>query len=103
MSHPGHGLAENRDNYAEEISRLEHELSEASSNLKQFLFANSEYAENLAREVAEKEKAQQEAAEVEHQAVEMAAEVAQLKKLVGEGEGKISALDAEVTRLEAGN
>ena len=49
--------SQDRDHHVEEISRLEHELAEASGSLKQFLAANSKFSERLAREVAEKEKA----------------------------------------------
>jgi len=95
-----HGC-DDQDRHAKEISRLEHELSEASGSLKQFLATNFDYAEKLSREVAEREKAQHEASEAEHRATKMANEVPQLNKMVGEGEGKILALNAEVTRLEA--
>jgi len=100
--------AQDKDRHAEEISRLEHELFEASGSLKQSLTANSEYLENLAREVVEREKAQQEMAEAEHRTTKMGAKVAgmateinRLKKMLGEREGKISTLDVEVTLLEA--
>lgn len=57
--------SQDRESHAEEISRLE--LSEPSASLKQSLAVNSEYVEKLARDVAEKEKVQQEAVEAEHQ------------------------------------
>ena len=90
---------QDQDRHAEEISRLEHELSETLGNLKQSLVANSEYAEMLARETAEKKKAQQGVTEAEHHVAEVEAEVAtvmtentRLKRMLGEREDKISTL-----------
>jgi len=53
-----------REHHAEEISRLDHELAEASGHLKQSLAANSDLSKRLDSEVVEKDKTQQEAVEV---------------------------------------
>ena len=67
MSLGRHGPSgvQEREHHAEEISRLEHDLAEASGHLKQSLAANSDLLKRLDSEVVEKEKAQQEVVEAE--------------------------------------
>jgi len=97
-----------RDRRAEEISLLEHRLTEASDNLKQSLAANNALSAEIAREGAEREITQGEAAEakrlLEEEKVEklrVAAENASLKKLVEESNQKISSSAKELAALQA--
>jgi len=91
--------SQDRDRHAEEISWLEHELAEASCHLKQSLAANFEFSERLAREVAEKEKAQQGVVEAEPRLLEMVAEVARV--MVEERYEKLLSMATELAHLQA--
>ncbi|KAK7374582.1 hypothetical protein VNO80_08014 [Phaseolus coccineus] len=85
--------SQDRDHHAKDKSRLEHELVEVSGSLKQSLAANYKFLERLAREVAEKKKAQQRT-EAECRLVErVMVESTQLKKVVGERDEKISMME----------
>jgi len=95
-----------RDRRAEEISLLEHRLTEASDNLKQSLAANSALSAEIAREGAEREIAQGEATEAKRlleedkaEKLRVAAENASLKKLVEESNQKLSSLAKELAAL----
>ena len=72
--------SKDRSHHAEKISWLEHELSEASSNLKQSLVANTEYVERLARADVKWVIAKGRATELERQVAKLAAEMACMKK-----------------------
>jgi len=63
-----------RDFRAEDVFRLEHQLVEASKDLKQSLATNSELSANIAQEGAERELAQQHAAEARQHLAEEKAE-----------------------------
>lgn len=64
----------------EEISRLEHELAEASGNLRQSLKANNAYEERLAKEIVEREITEGRVGELERRDRDRANEIAQLNK-----------------------
>jgi len=98
LNHLGY---EDQSHHVEEISRLEHELSEASGNLKKSLVANTVYAERLARAEAEREIVEGRMAEVERQAANMASGVARLKKGMEEAANKNSVLGTEISELKA--
>ena len=77
------------DRHAEEISRLDHQLVEASDHLKQSLVVNTDLSKRLDSEVAEKEKAEQAAAKagrclakVEVEVARVVAENTHIKKKV---------------------
>ena len=87
---------------------MDHELVEASGHLKQSLAANFDLSQKLDLEVAEKKKAQQEAAEAGRGLAEVEAEMArvmventQLKKMVEERDEKLSSLATELATLQA--
>jgi len=83
-------------------------LAEASTNLKQSLAANNDLSAKIARERAEREIAQKEAAEVKRllamekaKRQRVATENAMLKKQVEEGERKLSSSAEELVALQA--
>jgi len=97
-----------RERHAEEISRLEHEVAEASDHLKQCLAANSELSKKMAREMAEKELAKQEAAEVSRRLAAVEADMArvvaentELTKMVEERDDKLSSSMNELATIKA--
>jgi len=92
---------EDRGSHSEKISWLEHELLEASGNLKQSLVTNTEYTEKLSREGAEREIVKGRAAELEWRVVEMAVKNARMKKVVEEADNKISVLYVKNSELKA--
>jgi len=88
-----------RERQAEDVSQLEHQLVEATEDLKQSLAANNELSASIAREAAERELAQKDAAEVrqrlaarEAEVLRAATEIAELKKAVEERDEKLSVL-----------
>jgi len=99
-----HGL-QGRDRHVEVVSHLEHQLSEATQDLKQSLAVNSDLTAKIAKEAAEKELAQNEAVELRHQLeaekARAATEIDALKKLAEERAEKLSASVAEVVALQA--
>ena len=101
------GLQE-KECHAEDISRLEHQLAKASGDLKQSLAANFDLSDRIAREAAERELAQQVAAEVRQrlaaekaEAVRAAAEITQLKKMVEERAEKLTSSITELAAFQA--
>ena len=74
-----------RDRQAEDVSQLEHQLSEATQDSKQSLAANNDLSAKIAKEAAERELAQKEAAEarrqLEAEKLRAAAEITELKML----------------------
>jgi len=98
-----HGI-EGHDRHAEEISRMEQELSEARENLKRSLAANDDFSASVAREAAERELAKKDAAEArrllvsaKEEALRTAAEVVEVKKTAEE---KLSSSAAELAVLQ---
>ena len=93
-----------QDRQAEDVSALEHKLSEAAEDLKQSLTANTNLSARIAAEAAERELAQKEAAEAKRQLeaekLRAAAEIANLKKLVEEKDGQLSASATEMAALQ---
>ncbi|XP_068484845.1 uncharacterized protein [Phaseolus vulgaris] len=93
-----------RERQAEEVSALEHKLSEANHDLEQSLAANTNLSALIAMEAAEKELAQKEAAEAKRQLeaekLRAAAEIANLKKLVEGKDGQLSASATEMAALQ---
>jgi len=93
-----------QDRQAEDVSALEHKLSEAAEDLKQSLAANTNLSARIAAEAAERELAQREAAEAKRQLeaekLRAAAEIANLKKLVEEKDGQLSTSTIEMTALQ---
>jgi len=86
-----------REHHVEEISRLDHQLAEASDQQQQSLAANFDLSKRSNSEVAEKEKARWEVAEVERLLGKVKAEIARvatknthLKKMVEERDEKLS-------------
>jgi len=96
-----------RDRRAEEVSLLEHRLSETSDNLKQSLAANTELSAKIARAEAERELAQGEAAEAKRllegeraERLRVAAKNATLKELVEKSNQKLSSSARELAALQ---
>ncbi|XP_068492237.1 uncharacterized protein [Phaseolus vulgaris] len=93
-----------RECQAEEVSALEHKLSEANHDLEQSLAANTNLSALIATEAAEKEFAQKEAAEarrqLEDERLRAAAEIAKLKELVEERGEQLSASATEMAALQ---
>jgi len=93
-----------QDRQAEDVSALEHKLSEAAEDLKQSLAANTNLSARIAAEAAERELAQRETAEAKRQLeaekLRAAAEIANLKKLVEEKNGQLSASATEMAALQ---
>jgi len=102
-----HGI-QGLDRHAEDVSRLEHQLAEASEDLKQSLAANSEVSTKIAQEGAEREIAQKDAVEVRQllvaekaEALRAATEIAALKRMVEERDEKLSSSTIELVALQA--
>ena len=99
-----HGL-QGRDRHVEVVSHLEHQLSEATQDLKESLAANTDLTTKIAKEATEKELAQNEAVELRRQLeaekARAATEIDALKKLVEERAEKLSTSVAEVAALQA--
>jgi len=100
-----HGI-QGQDRCADDVSLLEHQLAEASTNLKQSLAANNELSAQIAREGVEREIAQREAAEVKWllatekaKMLRVATENAMVKNLVEEGKKKLSSSVEELAAL----
>ncbi|XP_068498431.1 uncharacterized protein [Phaseolus vulgaris] len=93
-----------RERQAEEVSALEHKLSEANHDLEQSLAANTNLLALIATEAAEKELSQKEAAEarrqLEDERLRAAAEIAKLKELVEERGKQLSASATEMVALQ---
>jgi len=93
-----------RERQAEEVSALEHKLSEANHDLEQSLAANTNLSALIATEAAEKELAQKEATEarrqLEAERLRAAAEIAKLKELVEERDKQLSASATEMAALQ---
>ena len=93
-----------RERQAEEVSALEHKLSEANHDLEQSLAANTNLSALIATEAAEKELVRREAAEAKRQLeaekLRAAAEIANLRKLVEEKDGQLSASATEMAALQ---
>jgi len=97
-----------RERHAEEISRLEHQLAEASGHLKQSLVVNTDLSNKMAQEAVERELAQREAAEAGHRLAAVKAELArveakntELNKMVEERDEKLSSSVTELATLQA--
>ena len=73
-----------RDRYMGEISRLEHEILEASGSLKQVVDANTTYEKKLYAQVAERELDAARIAEQERLETDRAVENAPLNKALEE-------------------
>jgi len=93
--------SENWGHHTKEISRLEHELSEASGNLKQSFANNTKYAERLARADTKQEIVEGRVAELERQVAKMVTKMVHMKKVVEEENNKNSVLHAENSELKA--
>ncbi|XP_068484699.1 uncharacterized protein [Phaseolus vulgaris] len=97
-----------RDRQADDVSQLEHQLAEATEDLKQSLAANNELLARIAREAAKRELAQKDAAEArqrlaarEAETLRAAIEIAELKKMVEETDEKLSSSATELAALQA--
>jgi len=86
----------------EELSRLEHELHEASSNLKQVMAINTAYEKKLCDQAAERELDATRLVELEWMQVDTAAENEQMKKAMEEACRREASLKAEVASLKQG-
>jgi len=102
-----HGI-QGRDCRAEDVSRLEHQLVEASKDLKQSLATNKELSAKIAQEGAERKLAQQDGAETRQhlaeekvEALRAAIEIVELKKMVEERDEKLSCSASEMVDLRA--
>ena len=94
-----------RDRQVEDVSQLEHELVEATKDLKQSLAANNDLSARIAQEAVEKELAQKDAAEarrhLEAEKLRAAAEIAELRKIVEEKDEKLSSSATVLAALQA--
>ena len=94
-----------RDRQVEDMSQLEHQLSESTQDLKQSLAANNDLSAKITKEAAERELAQNEVVEarrqLEAEKLRAAAKIAELKKLVEERGEKLSASATEIAALQA--
>ena len=84
-----HGMVA-RERHVEEISILEHELFEASGNLKQAMVVNTTYEKNLCDQATELERLQ----------ADTVAENARLKKAMEEVGRREASLEEEVVSLK---
>ena len=87
------------------MSQLEHQLAEATEDLKQSLAANNDLSVRIAHEAAERELAQKDVAEarrlLEVEKLGAVAEIAEMKKLVVERDEKLSSSATELVALQA--
>jgi len=86
--------------WVEEISRLEHELSEGSSNLRQAVDANTTYERKLAEQPAERELDAARIAELEWLELARAAKINQLKRALEEVDHKMSNMEDDMSALK---
>jgi len=87
-----------RDRYSEDVSWLEHQLVEATEDLKQSLAANNEFSTKISQDAAE---ARQRLAAGEAEAARVAAKISQLKEMVEDRDEKLSSSTAELAALQA--
>ena len=94
-----------RDCQAEDVSQLEHQLAEATEDLKQSLAANNDLSVRIAQEAAERELAQKDVVEArQHLEVEKlraAVELAEVRKMIEERDEKLSSSVTELAALQA--
>jgi len=84
----------------EEISCLEHELFEASGNLRQVVDANTTYERKLVEQAAERELEAAWIAELERLELVRAVEIAQLKRALEEADHKMSSMEDDMSSLK---
>jgi len=96
-----------RDRQAEDVSKLEHQLAEASKDLKQYLAANNELSAMITREAAERELVQKDAVEArqrlavrETETLSATTEIVELKKMVEETTKKLLSLATELAAIQ---